>query len=166
MSFSPFSSKFAPPWNHHILLLQVYKRFASFQPKFCVKHESKSKCEMSTSCSANCRGERNIRGLDPRGEKVIRARILLPQLFLHVGSEAFFKEIRARIAWPQIHFSRRSDEGSDHRGWEWIRARIPLPCFHLQILSSFAPVCSLFHLSVILQLALYLFFILCTYLMH
>ena len=130
ISFSPFLSKFALPWNLHILLLQVYKRSASFQSKFCVKHESKSKCERSTSCSTSCRGERKIRGLDPRGEKVIRARIS--------SFSIFFTRSSCRIAWPRIHFSIRSDKGSDHRGWEWTRAQNHLPCFHCQIISSFA----------------------------
>ena len=144
MSFSPFSSKFAPPWNHHILLLQVYKRFASFQPKFCVKHESKSKCEMNTSCSASCRGERKIRGLDPRGKNRIRARILAFSFFfivLHAGSEAFFRSIRARIVWPSDLLLQKFNRGLGSYGTREDPSSDPSPLFPSSNSSLF---CSIF----------------------
>ena len=51
------------------------KEVCQLPTEICVKHKSKSKCQLNTNCSADCRRKRRIRGLDPRSKHIIRARI-------------------------------------------------------------------------------------------
>ena len=147
-------SKNALHWSLQYSFFKCSRSFSSFKPKIVVKQESKCKCEMYTSCSANCRGERKIRGLrserfhtNPSSDQLLHFLSLFLQQDprpIPYGSELGSSALGSTSPESQTR-------GQMWGLWEWIQAQILSPICSFNPLPFSCDLLFLFHVQVSLH---------------